>query len=119
MNGYRIKKRDNKWRFILYPNNNSQIPQQPIGESKDYTSFDECINALTEFRKFVIDNNLHSFVTPQMNQLKKEYRLIVQYIKNDEVIFSTRSYGNKQNRDTGIKSIYKFIEEYTTNNLDK
>lgn len=70
--------------------------------------------ALKEFRNFVKDNNLNSFNDYFMQLYKIDNKYSVQYIKNDNVIFSTRPYGSKQNRNTGINSIYDNIIEYTT-----
>lgn len=112
MYGYKIKKdNDNQWYFLLYPGN---IPNQDIGKSKKYTQREDCEKALTEFRNFVNENQLDSFNDNFMQLYKIDNRYSVQYIKNNDVIFSTRPYGSKQNRDTGINSIYDNIEEYTS-----
>lgn len=112
MYGYKIKKdNDNHWYFLLYPGNK---PYQEIGKSKKYTQKEECEKALNEFRDFVNDNNLNSFNDDFMQLYKIDNKYSVQYIKNDNVIFSTRPYRSKQNRNTGINSIYVNITEYTT-----
>ena len=118
MNGYRIKKQNNKWQFILYPHNNCRRGKQEIGHSKDYNDYNECKNALTEFRNFLNENTLELFNSDFMQLCKIGNKYSVQYVKNDEVIFSTRPDGNKQNRDNGINSIYRLREEYTRNDLD-
>ena len=111
MYGYKIKQDNGKYYFKLYPANK---PNQYIGESRRYNKKEDCEKALKEFRNFVKDNNLNSFNDYFMQLYKIDNKYSVQYIKNDNVIFSTRPYGSKQNRNTGINSIYDNIIEYTT-----
>ena len=111
MYGYKIKQDNGKYYFKLYPGNK---PNQYIGESRRYNKNEDCEKALKEFRNFVKDNNLNSFNDYFMQLYKIDNKYSVQYIKNDNVIFSTRPYGSKQNRNTGINSIYDNIIEYTT-----
>ena len=112
MYGYKIKQDNGKYYFKLYPGNK---PNQYIGESRRYNKKEDCEKALKEFRNFVKDNNLNSFIEGKMKLSKKlDKRNSIQYIIRDDIVFETRPYGSKENRDTGISSIFNHIDEYTT-----
>ena len=122
MYGYKIKKDcDNLWYFALYPCNNHN---QYMGRSKGYQTFEECKRAIGDFGGFVIDNKLDKPTKGKLQIESKNERSInryyFKYIKNNEIIFfRTIGYCVRRNCVNGIKSIYKEIHEYTTNNLDK
>ena len=86
MYGYKIKQDNGKYYFKLYPGNK---PNQYIGESRRYNKKEDCEKALKEFRNFVKDNNLNSFNDYFMQLYKIDNKYSVQYIKNDNVIFSS------------------------------
>ena len=112
MYGYKIKQDNGKYYFKLCPGNK---PNQYIGESRRYNKKEDCEKALKEFRNFVKDNNLNSFIEGKMKLSKKlDKRNSIQYIIRDDIVFETRPYGSKENRDTGISSIFNHIDEYTT-----
>ena len=116
MNGYRIKQNNNQWYFELFPSNNHS---QAMGRSMDYTSFDECKKAIIKFKDFVENNKLNFPVENKLVKKTESGRYVFQYIESNITIFwRTIPYGVKKNCYKGIESIYKNIDEYTTNYLE-
>ena len=116
MYGYKIQNAESGFRFELIPSNNNN---QPVGISCVYRDETECRNALNEFSSFVSLNGLNAvkegiLIIRELNN----GRFIFEYLRDDQVIFYRNcSYGNKESCKKTISSIYKHIEEYTSNQI--
>lgn len=114
MIGYRIKVINQKWYFEFIPTNNKN---QPIGESKCYSSEKECKEAVKHFRDLIINKHIFSYHSPFIKIYKTDKGWYVEYIINNDAIFKSRNYTAKASCKKCISSIYKKIDDYTLNRI--
>ena len=114
MIGYRIKTTNQKWYFEFIPTNNKN---QPIGESKHYSSEKECKEAVKYLRDLVLNKHIISEDSPFIKIHKTDKGWHLEYILNNETIFKSRSYAAKTNCKKCVSSIYKKIDDYTLNRI--
>lgn len=114
MRGYRISKEKNGYRFELIPRNNNH---QPMGISCIYKDIEECKSGLNRFASLIkekkIKDELAGILEINRQEDKKFY---FKYMEGSKTVF-TRSLGyySKTNCRKAVESIYRNIEEYTTN----
>ncbi len=120
MRGYRIFKDGKKgYRFELLPNNNKT---QRIGQSCIYKSKSDCQEAIKEFGSFVKVHGLgHEDHEKVIVKKIENGKYVYEYIKEGRKIFyraDENGYGVKKNCVDIIGGIYKYIDDYTTIEVD-
>lgn len=112
--GYRIKAINQKWYFEFIPTNNKN---QPIGESKCYSSEKECKEAVKHFRDLIINKHIFSYDSPFIKIYKTDKGWYLEYILNNKSVFKSRNYTAKESCKKCISSIYKRLDDYTLNRI--
>lgn len=112
--GHRIIETNKKWYFEFIPTNNKN---QPIGESKYYSSEKECKEAIKHFRDLIINKHIFSYDSPFIRIYKTDKGWLLEYIINNETIFKSRNYTAKASCKKCISSIYKKVDDYTLNRI--
>ena len=113
MRGYEIVPEEGKWLFRFIPNNNKG---QNVGWSKQYSSCDECLRAVEQLRRLIIENQINTLDSPFVRTVEGEDGIRLEYHIEGDVLYQTRPYhGNsaKANCGNNVRSIYQHIDEYT------
>ena len=113
MRGYEIIQEEGKWFFRFVPNNNKG---QNVGWSKHYSSYDECLRAVEQLRRLIIENQIHTLDSHFVRTVKNENGICLEYHIEDDVLYQTRAYfgrAAKTNCAKAVKSIYRHLDEYT------
>ena len=118
MRGYRIIKGKNGYRFTLIPCNNNSFP---LGQSRLYTSIDECRCGLKTFADLIKKNKVNKETSNILSVVKRNDKYYFIYKYSADIIFErvVGYSGNnaKNNCLKTIKGIYEYIDEYTTNEI--
>ena len=115
MKGYRIKQQDKTFYFELIPSNNNN---QPIGYSKSYPSYEDCVSAIKQFRNFIKVNNICSKNSPYVELIPTEHGVSYHIIHNNTILFyGNPSYQGIKSVNQGLTSLYQYIEDYTFNEI--
>lgn len=113
MRGYKIVRNCDQWCFQFIPNNSKR---QPIGESKVYSSYDECVHGIDQFRKAVIGYRIDSVESPYVKIVESGREAFIEYIVDGEMIFQSRKYSSSSPKSlckNCAVSIYNYIDAYT------
>lgn len=95
-----------KWRFAIIPGNKGK---QKMGKSIEYSTKEACINAISVFKSFVIDNNVNN---------RKHKNIIItndnhygyKYVQDNMVVYENdKTFSNPYNVDKSLKTIYRYI----------
>lgn len=114
--GYKIINDCGYYYFSLFPTNNNN---QEIGHSTKYTSYSECTNALSNFRKHIKIYNINSVDSAYTKLSQSKEGICCCYTFSNKTIFTTRIYvgsSAKRNCCTCVNKIHQYIDEYTTIN---
>lgn len=105
---YRIEKSNNNYYFALYPNNN---PNQEVGRSILYNTYDECKSELENFKIFVKVNKINNYNSKFIRIFKENDSWFYDYKKDNRRIFYRKNgYDQKINAKKIISSIFKNID---------
>ena len=69
MRGFEVIRKEGRWRFRFIPGNNNG---QPVGESKEYDSYDECLRAVKQLRGLIVENRIDTIDSPFVRVVKGE-----------------------------------------------
>ena len=108
MPGYKIKRNNKKFYFVLFPTNSNT---QELGKSIEYDSESECVDAIEQFRRIVKINKIDSINSDYVVYDKCSNIKIMN--ENKRIIFITRNtYLNRTKRASSntINSIYRNID---------
>lgn len=104
---WKIIYENNKYIFIIYPNNSNT---QEIGRSSEYNSEKECLEAFKNFKKFIIENKINSSKSEHIVTKKYENKVLFEYADEDKTIFFGRClYWQKQSEKDIINSLYEHL----------
>lgn len=113
MPGFKIYSDEKKWYFSLFPAN-SNI--QALGKSIEYSSQEQCMQALLRFRKFIKSNHVNSLLSKFVS-IKQEGNCGSYFITDEDgkIIFKSERVHRNSSVQTSINntisSIYKNIDE--------
>ncbi len=115
--GYKIVENNGKFRFELYPSNSRNTP---IGVSVEYSDYRKCKKAMNDFVNFVIFKKIDSEKSEFVKIIKNDGKYIYEYYyKGKKIFYRQISYEQLESCKKIIKSIYKNINEFTENDLEK
>lgn len=108
MPGYKINNSNNKWYFELMPNNSNR---QAIGKSIDYNSYEECRNAVYDFKSIVKINRINSIDSSNVRVNNKGH-IEVFNNKGKVIYMSTNTYKSTvlSQVNKGIGAIYRHYD---------
>ena len=111
MYGYKIIQEGDQFYFEIYPNNNKN---QRVGQSNNFSTKEECKEAVMFFCDWVKNNQINSKESPyiRIEKIGKHHRTC--YVNEESVIFTLRAYVSPSECDDRIKSIFKHIDECRT-----
>jgi len=113
MRGYEIVQKEGKWLFRFIPNNNKG---QNVGWSKQYSSHDECLRAVEQLRRLIIEARINTLDSSFVRTVKDKNGIRLEYCIGEDVLYQTRAYfgrSAKANCANNMRSIYQHIDEYT------
>lgn len=105
MPGYEIKRNENKFYFVLYPNNSNT---QELGQSVEYNSEKECKKAIDKFKSIILLNQIRSLDSKYVKISEGGHMRIVDE-NNDEMFITRNTSKPKVNGNKTIDSIYRHI----------
>lgn len=105
---YKIEKSDNGYYFALYPNN---IPNQEVGRSIVYNTYDKCKSEWEDFKILVKVNKINDVNSKFVKIFKENNAWFYDYKKdNRRVFYRKNGYCQENSAKKIISSIFKNID---------